>query len=352
MDSYGSHSVVLLDSGTSALALAIRIAFSQRPGRPCLLPAYGCFDLATAVIGEGVPVRFYDVDPASLQPCIESIVGLLGHNPSSLVVVHHYGVPVDIEPISALAHRAGVLLIEDAAQAVGGRLHGRPLGATGDFGVLSFGRGKGLTAGGGGALLIRAAFSAEGDELLPQPSNSRLLTSVKLGLQSLFSSPLLYGIPSAIPALGLGETRFRPPSALMAMSSANARVLHHTLREAGAETKARTVNAEKLISAAGRSTAFQIPPIVDGGVAGWLRFPVIPQLLVEIPKTLLRLGVRRGYPVPLSKLKELSALSLSVDHCPGAQALSDRLITLPCHSLVSGSDIKELQRWLSEAAPA
>ena len=69
------------------------------------------------------------------------------------MVVHLYGVPADPEPVRAALAGAGAVLIEDAAQGAGASLRGRPLGGFGDLSVLSFGRGKGNTAGRGGALL-------------------------------------------------------------------------------------------------------------------------------------------------------------------------------------------------------
>jgi len=66
--------VVLTRSGTQALELALRIgAGSFRAVDPVALPAYSCFDLATAAVGAGVQVRFYDLDPSTLSPDLESV---------------------------------------------------------------------------------------------------------------------------------------------------------------------------------------------------------------------------------------------------------------------------------------
>lgn len=61
------------------------------------------------------------------------------------VVVHPYGLPMDLVETRRLAEAGGAVVIEDAAQAVCVTVEGRPAGSIGAFGVLSFGRGKGLT---------------------------------------------------------------------------------------------------------------------------------------------------------------------------------------------------------------
>ncbi len=71
----------------------------------------------------------------------------------AVVLVHQYGIPVDLDRARALCDAHGAVVIEDAAQGAGAWWRHRRLGARGDLGILSFGRGKGMTAGGGGALL-------------------------------------------------------------------------------------------------------------------------------------------------------------------------------------------------------
>ncbi|MHB1329261.1 MAG: hypothetical protein ACYC2K_13775, partial [Gemmatimonadales bacterium] len=96
------------------------------------------------------------------------------------------------------------------------------VGALGDLGVLSFGRGKGRTGGHGGALL---ATSPRGVELARSvaaglkrmATGTQVVGMALLLAQWILGRPLLYGIPQAIPGLGLGETRYhdpRPPSAI------------------------------------------------------------------------------------------------------------------------------------------
>src|SRR5690606_39417180 len=118
--------------------------------------------------------------------------------------------------VRALAATHQAVISEDAAQGIGGSYAGRPLGAHGDLAVLSFGRGKGLTAGGGGALLAgSAAFAAPVRELegsLP-PAARGVAGLFKSLVQWALARPSLYWIPAGLRLLGLGATAYRPPHA-------------------------------------------------------------------------------------------------------------------------------------------
>ncbi|HET9275331.1 MAG TPA: DegT/DnrJ/EryC1/StrS family aminotransferase, partial [Gemmatimonadales bacterium] len=140
--------VLLTDSGTSALRLALEAVTRQRGKDATIaLPAWCCYDVATAADGAGVRVVLYDLDPSTLSPDLGSLERVLARGASAVVVAHLYGYPVDLRAVRDLADRAGALLIEDAAQGVGGRYEGRPLGVYAPLAVLSFGRGKGRTGG-------------------------------------------------------------------------------------------------------------------------------------------------------------------------------------------------------------
>src|SRR5512134_2129059 len=156
-DGLDARAVLGTDSGTTALRLAL---WAVADGRrlPIALPAYGCYDLATAAIGAGVRVVLYDIDPDTLGPDPDELHALCAAGVAAIVVAHLFGIPVDMRVVNDVAAAAGVPVIEDAAQGGGAALDGRPLGAWGSLVVLSFGRGKGTTAGRGGALVARDDF--------------------------------------------------------------------------------------------------------------------------------------------------------------------------------------------------
>ena len=122
-DRFAARTACGVDSGTSALRMAMTAA--GRAGRTAIaLPAWGCFDLATAADGADVPVHLYDVDPSTLGPDWPSLERALANRVAAVVVVHPFGLAVDVERARGLAHAAGALLIEDAAQGAGQRSMG------------------------------------------------------------------------------------------------------------------------------------------------------------------------------------------------------------------------------------
>ncbi len=347
---FGATAVHLTDSGTSALRLALEAAARRRPALPCALPAFACYDIVSAAVGAGVPVRFYDLDPATLAPEPASLAAATGGGACAVVVVHLFGVPVPLDPVREVARRAGALLIEDAAQAVGGRWEGRPLGAFGDLAVLSFGRGKGETGGGGGALLVHDAEAAEHLRLPPPPAASGAGAAfvMKLAAQWALGRPSTYAIPAALPFLRLGETVYRPPVPPGGGSAATARVLTVTRPYSAAATEARRRVAGRWQAALDAVPGAAVR--VDArGAAGWLRYPVLLAPGRDIGAEPARHGVARSYPIPLPHLPAVAPLLRGSTPTPGAERLAARLVTLPTHELVTPRDVAFLERWLVDA---
>lgn len=340
---------LLLDSGTSALRLAIQsLAPSASVRVRVALPAYGCYDLATAALGADAVVSFYDVDSATLGPDWVSLGAVLSAGVDCLVLVHQYGIPVDVDRARALADAHGVLVVEDAAQGAGGWWRHRRLGAWGDLGVLSFGRGKGMTAGGGGALLANGARGRallEGSRAMV-PSGGRGASCLfRLGGQAVLSHPLLYGLPARMPWLALGDTPFHEPWDPRGIAAAQAGVLHSAAMLADIEADIRRARALQLAAPMeGRAGLTTIhPPVSDGTRSGWLRFPVLVDREVRGRALALgrRLGIAPGYPLPLPDLPSFPGPHTVA--LPGATALSTRLVTLPTHRFVRDADHAALE---------
>jgi dTDP-4-amino-4,6-dideoxygalactose transaminase len=296
--------VVLTDSGTSALALAIVAALKLRPGAAVALPAYSCYDLATAAVAADVPVVLYDVDPTSLGPDWRSLDrALQGGRVGAVVVAHLYGMPVDLTRAAAACASHGAVLIEDAAQGIGGTWNDAPLGSHGPLSVLSFGRGKGVTGGRGGALLARR----EGVRLLDGvhralgPGGGAAAALTALTAQWVLARPSLYTWPSSLPFLHLGETVYREPHQPYSLATALAAVVLHSLERAETEAAVRRKRAEMLARAvelAGLGSV-QTPP---GGAPGFLRYPILLGPAGAAPNRADAQPVVRGRHAALSRL--------------------------------------------------
>lgn len=357
---YAPTDLLLTDSGTTALRVAMLAALKERSGgkwrrgAPVALPAFSCYDLATAAEGAGVRVVFYDVDPRSLTPDLESLQAALRLGAAAIVVVHLYGCPVDLASVKRLADQAGAVVIEDAAQAAGAVLRDRPAGTQASLALLSFGRGKGLTGGSGGALLAhdevgaRAVAYARG---LLGPARRGWKDLVSVTAQMLLERPHLYAVPAALPFLRLGETVHREPHPPRAASPVSCALVAATWELAEREVETRRRNAQRLLAAVGRdrTRAFEAIPTLADAKPGYLRLPLLASAQARRALDAARtLGVMPSYPRALSDLEGFAARCANRDAgFPGARMLAARLCTLPTHGRLGERDLMRLEQWLT-----
>jgi dTDP-4-amino-4,6-dideoxygalactose transaminase len=152
----GVAHVLACGSGTFAVELALR-ALKVGPGDEVILSAYDYFGNFLSVHAVGAVPVLIDVDPGNWNLSPERLAGAFGPATKAVLVSHLHGGLVPMREVMELAGAHGVAVVEDAAQAPGAVVQGRPAGSWGDAGVLSFGGSKLLTAGRGGALLTRRA---------------------------------------------------------------------------------------------------------------------------------------------------------------------------------------------------
>ncbi len=157
----GTRHCVGVANGTVALELTLA-AFGIGPGDEVIVPANTFIATAAAVAATGATPVFADVDPATLLLTAESIGPHLTSRTAAVMVVHLYGQPANMDAINALASRAGLCVIEDAAQAHGATWRGRPVGGLSRAGCFSFYPGKNLGAfGDAGAIVTNDAVLAD-----------------------------------------------------------------------------------------------------------------------------------------------------------------------------------------------
>lgn len=344
---FGVTQIALTDSGTSALTLALQAAIRATGRTHVAIPAYCCFDVITAINGAAAGVVLYDIDPQSLNPVWESLEAALATRPAAVVVAHLFGLAVDMPRVLERAESVDSVVIEDTAQGIGASLVGRPLGTFGQLRVLSFGRGKGVTGGRGGALLVAPAWRGLVDEGAGS-GDSGLPELVTLAAQWLLARPSLFRIPANLPGLRLGDTIYRAPSPPRSISRVAAAVVLEMWKQYRTEVELRRRNAERLRKTLSKvGVVEQVRPVTDSDPS-WLRLPVLlPGMLRTDPSLMAAraLGVMPGYPRPLDSLEQTPAPVGAVP-LPGAARLAAELWTLPTHSLLTEHDLGRLENWL------
>jgi len=344
---YDAKSVLLCGSGTQALTLAIQEALTHADSdTPVALPAYSCFDVATAAVGADVRVSLYDLDAETLSPDLESLERVLKAGAGVVVVAPLYGIPIDWAAIAALARQYDAVLIEDAAQGNGASWKGSPLGSLGEIATLSFGRGKGWTGGTGGAVLFRTS-AQKTLKSIPAPEFGReTSTSLSLVAQWVFGRPALYRLARSVPGLGLGETIYRRPKPVTSISRFAAAVLLSTYDASKREAEVRRINSNTILDALAKSGHAEIfQPSVDA-VPGYLRLPVRARgghRSLHLWEGVIALGVAAGYPCILGDLPQLTSRICGPDRSwHGSQTLVRELVTLPTHSRLTRDDVSRV----------
>jgi len=141
-----------VSSGTDAL-LAAMMALNIGPGDEVVTSTYSFFATAGCVVRLGAKPVLVDIDPVTYNIDPAAVAAAITPRTKGIVPVHLYGCSADMTPILETAATAGVAVIEDAAQAIGTRYHGRPVGGLGTVGCFSFFPSKNLGAFGDGGFL-------------------------------------------------------------------------------------------------------------------------------------------------------------------------------------------------------
>jgi perosamine synthetase len=164
----GRRHGIAVCNGTVALEMAVA-ALGLQPGDEVIMPSFTIISCAAAVLRCGLVPVVVDSDPLTWNIDVEKLKNKIeieiekkgNRKIKALMIVHIYGLPVDMDPVLDLVERYGLKVIEDAAEMHGQSYRGRPCGSFGDLGVFSFYPNKHVTTGEGGMVLTDSDELAE-----------------------------------------------------------------------------------------------------------------------------------------------------------------------------------------------
>ncbi len=201
----GTPPLQLECSGTVALLVALRTLSELAPDRrTVVVPAYTCPLVAIAVRSLGLELRLCDSRANHFDMDPQALAGACRGDTLAVIPTHLAGLVADVDSAMTIARRVGAWVIEDAAQALGARIHGRSVGLHGDIGFFSLAAGKGLSIYEGGLLLaretsMRDALRRTHEAMVPAKPAWELRRSLELvGLAALYRPSCLsfaYGRP-------------------------------------------------------------------------------------------------------------------------------------------------------------
>jgi perosamine synthetase len=143
---------VAVCNGTAALDIAIA-ALNLKPGDEVILPAFTIISCIGEIVRSGAKPVLVDSDPLTWNMDLGQVAQKITPRTRAILAVHIYGLPVDMDPLLALAARHGLKIVEDAAEMHGQTYKGRPCGSFGDLSIFSFYPNKHITTGEGGMVL-------------------------------------------------------------------------------------------------------------------------------------------------------------------------------------------------------
>jgi perosamine synthetase len=162
---HGASYALAVSNGTVALQLAL-CALGVGPGDEVILPALTFAATASAVIHAGAIPVFADVDATTWLMGAEQIRPLITARTRAIIPVHLYGFPAAMGAITDLAAEHGLVVVEDAAEALGASIDGKLVGTFGEASCFSFFGNKTVTTGEGGAILFRDLAAYERAKML------------------------------------------------------------------------------------------------------------------------------------------------------------------------------------------
>jgi len=336
--------VSVVSSGRAAMTIILRAMRRASPGRDeVVIPAYTCYSVPAAIQRAGLKPRLCDVDPSTLGMDPNALARRDLSRTLAVISANLYGLPNDLVAIEAICRAQGVGFLDDAAQALGAALGGRPVGAFGDAGLYSFDKGKVISTMQGGAIVCRESALAAtiADEARMLPSATWLETTgnlLRLLVYSVGLRPTLYGVIRRLPFTGLGHTRYEtryPVSRLSRAQTGVAATLLQRVSELNLARRLRAAEYEGILSA---MPGIVLPKRQPQAEAAYVRFPVrVPDPAVrnrfirELDRS--GIGASASYPSSLADVPEVVARIPAADRdCPGARELARTILTLPTHA--------------------
>jgi dTDP-4-amino-4,6-dideoxygalactose transaminase len=303
---------IAVNSGTSALHLAL-LAAGVGPGDEVITVPCTFVATAAAIGYTGATPVFVDVDPVTYTMDATKIESAVTSRTKVILPVHLYGQAADMDPILEIAHRRGLLVIEDAAQAHAAEYNGRRCGSIGDLGCFSFYPGKNLGAYGEGGLVTtnRPEF-AKIIRMLRDWGAERKYEHVMKGFN------------------------YR-------MEAVQGAILRVKLRYLEKWTEARRAHAAAYTAALSEST-LRLPVQRPGTRHVYHIYAVLTEQRRELMEALNSAGVQTGihYPYPVHLLPAYSELGYKSGDFPVTERIAAHEVSLPMYPELTDSQIESV----------
>ncbi len=308
----GVHHCVSLNSGTSALHLALR-CLDVGPGDEVVTVSMTFIATAWAISYVGAKPVFVDIDPVRRTLDPDKLEAAITPRTKAIIPVHLYGMPAEMDRINAIAERHGLPVIEDAAQAHGARYRGKRVGQLGKIACFSFYPGKNLGAyGEGGALITNDASIAQRAGSLRDHAQS----------QKYFHDEIGYN--------------YR-------MDSFQAAVLSIKLKHLDAWNAAR-IDCARYYADLLKDSRYKLPAHFSDSECVWHCYVIETPERDRVRSALQDAGIQTAvhYPLPVHLQKAYAHLGYRSGDLPVTEALCEQCLSLPIYPELSKEKISRV----------
>lgn len=169
---FGIERMLLTTSGTTALEMASILA-DIKPGDDVIVPSFTFSSTANSFMLRGANPIFCDIRSDTMNIDETLVESLITPKTKAIYTVDYAGIPCDMDPINEIAKKHGLIVIEDAAQAVGSKYKGRYAGTLSEFGCYSFHETKNYVMGEGGGIVINDPSYMDRAEIIREKGTNR-----------------------------------------------------------------------------------------------------------------------------------------------------------------------------------
>ena len=340
-----SGQIYAMPSAREALRdLLIRVA--APPKNVVLICSFNCPVVMGAVIQAGCSLETFDLSDNHGMIDWELIASRLQPHHLAVVVPHFFGVPTDFRPVIPAAEASGVLLIEDCAQTVGGKIGQLTTGTLGDAALFSFGYDKPLSLGGGGALLInnprlfQRVPDAASTMTLEQESSATadFISYLVLRRRAIRAPHLVSRFASR---LLRKNTSVPPVPSFKGIGPLRAALGSWQVRHYPAIVEKRNANAAMFTQLEGWTSW----SVGSGTTPAWLRQKLVPQTAMDTGGIQGRLR-RQGYRVGSFNWPQTIEGLLGFPEPANSGFLARCGLDIPVHQNLTSSDLSNMRRIL------
>ena len=301
---------VAVNSGTAGLHLGL-LAAGVGPGDEVIVPSFTFAATGNSVALTGAKPVFVDIEPESFTLNPEAVESAITSRTRGIMPVHLYGHPARMIELTEIAQKHGVDLYEDAAQAHGATLHGRPVGSFGRFAMFSLYPTKNMTSGEGGMVVAESAEIARKLRLLRNQGMEKQYENEIIGFNA-------------------------------RMTDIHAAIGRVQLTKVGVWTVQRQQNASFLDT---NLTGVTVPSVAEGAVHVYhqytIRVPEDRDGFVNALKREFNVGAGVYYPIPNHRLPSLAGYAPGLE-LPQTEKAAAEVVSLPIHPSLEQRDLDRI----------